>query len=221
MRILVYVEGRSDSAACEELFRPLISTGQERGIGIRFLPLSGKAQVLSQSPRKAAGHLLDNPEDYVLALPDLYPMAPYDGSADAHRSFEELDRVLRRRFIVEADRVGLAPALRDRFRVHCLKHDLEALLLASPTALRDRLRTSDALEGQWRRPVEDQNDMEPPKRIIEGLFRRYFRKRNYVDTLDAPWILARSSLEETARACPQRFAPFVRELQGLVGAPPR
>jgi hypothetical protein len=181
--------------------------------------LSGKAQILSQCPRKAAWHLLDHPEDYVLALPDLYPMAPYDGSVDAHRSFEDLERALRRRFVAEADRIGLAGTQRDRFRVHCLKYDLEVLLLASPAALRERLRTSDALEHRWRRPVEDQNDTQPPKRIIEALFRRYLRNRSYVDTMDAPWILARSSLEATERACPQRFAPFVGELRDFVGAP--
>jgi len=62
------------------------------------------------------------------------------------------------------------------FRIHCLKHDLEALLLAAPETLRQRLKTTAALQGRWRRPVEDQNDQQPPKRIIEDLFDQYRKK---------------------------------------------
>jgi hypothetical protein len=96
----------------------------------------------------------------------------------------------------------------------CLKHDLEALLLAAPAVLRDRLKTTDALLG-WRRPVEDQNDDKPPKRIVEDLFRKYRRKGEYVDTVDAVWILERANLEDVVTACQQHFAPFVRELRAL------
>lgn len=82
--------------------------------------------------------------------------------------------------------------------------------------LRERLKTKDALRDAWRRPVEDQNDQNPPKRVVEELFRRYRRKPGYVDTSDAVWILARASLEGVVAACPQRFGPFVRELRAII-----
>src|SRR5262249_20053200 len=133
---------------------------------------------------------------------------------DAHGSFDELERLLRSRFVDRAQKIGLPAAVQEHFRVHCLKHDLEVLLLACPERLRERLGTRDALQGRWRKPVEEQNDQQPPKRIVEGLFNRY-RKRRYADTVDAPWILSRASLEEVVALCAQRFRPFVDELRRL------
>jgi len=149
-------------------------------------------------------------------LPDLYPMARYAGTRNAHASFEELERLLLERFAARAARLGLADPVRKRFRIHCLKHDLEVLLLAAPDQLRARLRTDEALRNAWRQPVENQNDNHPPKRVIDDLFRRYRRKPGYVDTTDAPWILARADLGAVRAACPQHFSPFVTDLEVAV-----
>lgn len=215
MKVLVYVEGPADRNALDKLLAPIVSEGRRRGVGIRLVPLAGKSPVLDDSPRKAAEHLAEHPGDWVFALPDLYPMAVYDGTPNAHRSFAELEQLLMERFLARAKRVGVIEAVRARFRVHCLKHDLEVLLLAAADALRQRLRTKDVLRNQWRNPIEDQNDQAPPKRIVEALFERY-QKRKYVDTIDAPWILARASLEDVTAACPQHFARFVAELRQIV-----
>lgn len=144
-------------------------------------------------------------------------MASYNGTENEHRSFHDLERLLRKRFEERANQNRLDAAARNHFRIHCLKYDLEGLLLATPDALRQRLGTSDALRGQWRQPVEDQNDTKPPKRIVEDLFRRYRKRPGYLDTVDAPWILKRASLETIVGACPQRFGPFVSDLRVLAG----
>ncbi|MBI5479924.1 MAG: DUF4276 family protein [Deltaproteobacteria bacterium] len=217
MKVLIYVEGPSDRYGLEALLEPVLSEGQRHGVGIRLLPLKDKASILNDSARKAADHLAEHPEDWVFALPDLYPMSVYDGTPNAHRSFPALEQLLRARFAARAQKVGVPAAAHSRFRVHCLKHDLEVLLLAAPDQLRERLRTGDALRGRWRNPVEDQNDQQPPKRIVEALFDQYRKKPSYVDTVDAPWILKRASLEISTTACPQRFAPFVSELRRLAG----
>lgn len=177
MRVIVYVEGPSDQRALQALLRGVIDDGRGRGIGISFSPQGGKAPILSDVPRRAAEHLKQNPGDWVFALPDLYPMAYYDGTPSEHRSFAELSRLLQDRFTSRADRIGLPSDTRRHFRVHCLKHDLEALVLAAPDKLRERLKTKDALKGRWRTPVEDQNDARPPKRIVEELFRQYPKSR--------------------------------------------
>ena len=215
MKVLVYVEGPSDRSALEVLLEPIIAAGQQRRIGIRFLPLGGKAQILDDCGRKAADHLAEHPDDWVFALPDLYPMATYDGTANAHQSFSELEHIVRGRFLSRAEKVGVPLPAHTHFRVHCLQHDLEALLLAVPDALRQRLGTTDALHGHWRQPVENQNDHRPPKRVVEELFARYRRKPKYTDTVDAPWILKKATLAAVVAACPQRFAPFVAELRAL------
>lgn len=220
MKVLVYVEGPSDRSALQALLKPVIAEGRQHGVGINFSPLNDKAALLRDSGRKAADHLAENPDDWVFALPDLYPMAVYNGTDHEHHSFEELDQLLKERFNRRADKVGVPLHVRTHFRVHCLKYDLEGLLLAAPDALRKRLGTQDALHNRWRKPVEDQNDIQPPKRIVEALFDQYRRKPKYTDTVDAPWILERASLEAVVAACPQRFKPFVDELKTLASGKP-
>ena len=216
MKVIVYVEGPSDQKALAALLKPIIDEGRSKGIGISFSPQNGKSPILEDVPRKAAEHLKQNPGDWILALPDLYPMAMYDGTDNPHRSFAELVELLRQRFNTRAVKLDLPEETRQHFRVHCLKHDLEALILAAPEQLRDRLKTKDALRDWWRRPVEDQNDDRPPKRVVEDLFKKYRKNARYVDTSDAVWILERASLAEIDAACTQQFAPFVRELRAIV-----
>lgn len=214
-------EGPSDREALRGLLRTLLADGQRRRVGVQFIPLGDKAKILNTSAGKAARHLAEHPEDWVFALPDLYPMGSYDGTENEHRTFGDLERLLTERFEREARRQRVTPTAQAHFRVHCLKHDLEVLLLASPDQLRKRLGTDHALE-RWRSPVEDQNDRQPPKRIIEAVFEKYRRKPGYVETIDAPWILERASLEDVIARCSQCFAPFVSELRQLIesaGAP--
>jgi hypothetical protein len=210
MKVLVHVEGPSDRDALQALLRPIIEAPSARKLGITFVPHNGKAKLLRDAPRRAAEHLRENPKDWAFALPDLYPMAYY-----GHNSLAEMRQALQDEFAKSADRRQLSEEARARFRVHCLKHDLEALLLAVPELLRDRLDTKDALRGAWRLPVEDQNDHKPPKRIVEELFKKYRKNAGYKDTSDAFWILRRARLGDIERACPQCFAPFVRELRAI------
>ncbi|WP_309889884.1 hypothetical protein [Archangium sp.] len=62
--------------------------------------------------------------------------------------------------------------------------------------------------------MEDQNDTEPPKRVVERLFSKY-RKDRYIETTDAPWILERASPKDLCGACPQNFKPLFTELDRL------
>ncbi|WP_170229605.1 DUF4276 family protein [Polyangium fumosum] len=215
MKVIVYVEGPSDKSALEALLKPIIEEGRRNGRGISFSPQGGKAQILNDVPRKAAEHLKQHPQDWVFVLPDLYPMAYYDGGPNEHRSFPALRQLLQDKFKRWADKFGLSVETLDHFRVHCLKHDLEALLLAAPDALRARLKTKDKLHGHWRMPVEDQNDNKPPKRVVEALFEKYREKPKYIDTIDAVWILGRAVFSDVESACPQNFAPLVRELRSI------
>lgn len=214
MKVLVYVEGPGDRASLEKLFRATLEQGRRSKVSISFLPCGGKDWILQRLGRTAALHLKSNPEDYVFALPDLYPMAKYDRTPEVHRSFEQLRTLLTKRFLQEAEELSLPEAVRSHYRVHCLKHDLEALLLGAPDTLRLRLKTEEGIEKNWRKPVEDQNDNEPPKRVVERLFMKY-RKQRYIETTDAPWILERASAKDLCVACPQNFKPLFTELDRL------
>jgi hypothetical protein len=199
----------------EAVLRSLVARGKAKGVGVPILPQGDKNRLLKEVPRRAARHLSQNPADWIFALPDLYPMSTYVGTQDAHSNQQELRRLLLGRFTDEANRVALPVPIRQHFKAHCLKHDLEVLLLAVPDILRQRLGTGNQLRGAWRRPVEDQNDQQPPKRIVEQLFTTYRRKK-YVATVDALWILERAVLGDLEVGCPQCFGPFVDDLRAIL-----
>jgi hypothetical protein len=214
VKVFVYVEGPGDRISLEKLFRSTRDQGRTSKVSISFHDRGGKDWILQSLGRTAARHLKGSPDDYVFALPDLYPMAKYTRTEAAHPSFEQLKTLLQGRFHEEAEHFGLPEEVRSHYRVHCLKHDLEVLLLGSPELLRQRLKTDENIEKNWRKPVEDQNDQEPPKRVVERLFMKY-RKNRYIETTDAPWILERASARDLCVACPQNFKPLFTELDRL------
>jgi hypothetical protein len=63
------------------------------------------------------------------------------------------------------------------------------LLLAAVDQLRDHLDIQEQL-GNWRKPVEDQNQDTPPKRLVEQLYMQK-RGRAYRDTKDVVAVLSR------------------------------
>lgn len=215
MKVFVYVEGRSDSLGLETILSRLLDEARTIGVRVRFLPLRGKERVLRKAPSRAVVGLTTDPSSWHIALPDLYPMKQYDNTDFSHGSCGELRDLLTRQFREAAADKGLPSDAAERFRVHCLKYDLEVLLLAARKQLAERLGTEDRLRSAWRLPVEDQNDDKPPKKVVNGLFRKY-KKRAYSQILDAKPILEKADLNEVARACRQNFKPFVEDLRRII-----
>ena len=150
MKVLVYVEGPSDRDALAKLLRPLIGAGRANGVGVAFLPQGSKDALLDEVPRKAADYLAEKPDDWVFVLPDLYPMARYRGTKNQHESFAEFEKLVRARFDSRAAKVNVSQAAQARFRVHCLKHDLEARPRSMPRSVHLRAlhnASSDSLLG--------------------------------------------------------------------------
>lgn len=215
MEIFVYVEGRSDVGAMTELLKGLIARKQNSGVSIQFFEApSGdkKESVMRKVPLAAANILLNKPNSVVVAMPDLYPYNKYR----PHTTFAELEAIILDEFNRVLHGKGMADDVRyrQRFKVFCFKHDLEALVLAAEDALAIRLK-QDKLNVTWHVPVEDQNNDIPPKRIIEALFERYGQR--YTETVDTPLILGMSEYRKIADACPQCFKPFVEFLEGIQG----
>jgi hypothetical protein len=213
MRVCVYVEGPSDKAAMEALLRPLIEQQRQAGVAIHFFETPAgdrKTSVLTKVPMKAVDILANDPGSLVVALPDLYPA----DKAFPHRTAAELTGGIRRNFEAALQAKGLAgdARVRERFQVFCFKHDLEALLLAAHRELAVRLGAK-PLPVTWRVPVEDQDQENPPKHIVESLFAE--RGKRYRDTVDAPVILAGCQYQDIAERCPQCFGPFVEYLSQL------
>ena len=194
MKIWVYVEGESDQNALAALWGVWIQRLRPAGHGIKIVALANKAQFLRKVGHRAARVLCENNEDIVIGLPDLYPNKEFETTKYKHQDVVELKAVqvkevseaLRTVFNVNQARTK---QLLERFLPSALKHDLEMLLLAAQEQLRSYLGTSDQL-GDWRNPVEEQNQNQPPKHLVEHLFRtKSVRRRAYRDTKDASGIL--------------------------------
>jgi hypothetical protein len=182
----------------------------KRGNTIDFYPLNHKESLLNKGPTKAINILRNKPNSYVFLVPDLYP----PNKPFPHVNYMELKDGLNKRFDDELNRKRCDSRLADRFFVHCFKYDLESLILASEEALLSRLKRN-KFSQSWAKPVEDQDHNDPPKRVVETLFRDAGMK--YKGTADVPWILRRSSHQELIKKCPQNFRPFVEDLFRILG----
>ena len=211
--VIIYVEGPSDQAAMEALLEPLIEEKSREGIVITFsraLRGDRKRYILLEVPRRAVDIIISKPHTIVVAMPDLYPR----NKGFKHETFDELKTGILRNFSNALRHKGAADdsCVRERFRVFCFKYDLEALVLASQEALRKQLGI-DRLKVTWRTPVEDQDHDNPPRQIVESLFKEH--GQTYKTREHAPLILGASDYRDIAEKCPQCFKPFVEFLTDL------
>jgi hypothetical protein len=192
MRVYVFVEGAADRQALEVLWQGWRERLRAVGWGVAVIPLDDKSRVLRKIGHRAAEKLVASQQDLVVGLPDLYPIAQYRGTEYGHENLCQLQEIQKGR-VTDALRsiygksAGDMDGLMRRFLPSALKHDLEMLLLAARNELRAYLRTPDHL-GSWRHPVEDQNQQQPPKHIVEELFRTQ-RGWHYRDTIHAPAVM--------------------------------
>lgn len=87
LRVVIYVEGRSDTEALERLLRPPIDSKRAAGNRISFHegPAGDrKLTRVQQVPLRAANIVPNDAKSIVVALPDLYPPDP--GSPNKLRS---------------------------------------------------------------------------------------------------------------------------------------
>ncbi|MFZ3101733.1 MAG: DUF4276 family protein [Desulfitobacteriaceae bacterium] len=214
MRVIIYVEGISDKLAMEVLLRDLIIKKRLNGIDIGFFeapPGDKKESMINKVPSRAVNILRNGTEDIVIAIPDLYPK----NKGFPHNTHEELTIGIENIFKKEwLRKVGLDDArVYERFRVFCFKHDLEALILAAHEALQERL-DAQHLVPVWKIPVEEQNGLNPPKYIVEKLFKDHGQR--YREKIEAPLILGRADYQVIAERCNQCFKPFVIFLESLI-----
>lgn len=216
MKVWVYVEGPSDVSALDALWSPWKAQLKSGGIGFSIHNLKNKSQFLRKIGHRAAQKLVAEPQDLVVGFPDLYPAGNIFGDPFNHTDMATLRDVQQRHvrealkatFGIRQDKIE---AYLSRFYAGALKHDLEMLLLVAQDQLRSVLDTNESL-GNWIRPVEDQNNEKPPKRIVEELFRtRSRRKKAYRDTIHAPQVMKKASthidqllsLESGQLQCPE------------------
>ncbi len=221
MRVIIYVEGRSDKNAMEALLVNLIHKKSEEGVSIEFFPIKGgnndrggdaKKDLLLNAPTKAVDILCSTPNSIVILLPDLYPR----NRGFPHETFQQLEAGIMENFSQALQKKRIQDErLTERFRVFCFKYEMEALILAAESALKDKLGVTDItdLDVTWTIPVENQNHNRPPSEIVEQLFRNSGQKYN--KTVDPQLILRKTSYQEIAEKCTQCFKPFVEFIEGI------
>ncbi|MDD5559592.1 hypothetical protein [Candidatus Methylomirabilis sp.] len=188
MKVWVYVEGESDRIALNALWAKWRTALRQAGWGVQLIPLDDKSRFFRKIGPHATEKLLADPLDLVVGLPDFYPNQPFVGTPNQHATVNDLVNLQRKLVQDTITQKGLDAAnLIQRFHPSSLTHDLEMLLLAARDQLRAHLGTSDHL-GHWRHPVEDQNQDQPPKRVVQTLYLRK-KGRAYRDTKDAAAVL--------------------------------
>lgn len=196
MTVFVYVEGPSDVLALKELFRGYMQELRPRKHSLSFLSLKNKSNLLKKIGPRAAEKLVQNPNDRVVALPDLYPSRTYATTQYAHSDLGQLRERLRDlvKAALQAAPYRVRPPALDgamaRFYACALKHDLEMLLLSAWPSLQRHMGARLNPEKDWRQPAEDQDEDRPPKRVVEGLFKAR-AGRDYHETKDARVVLGR------------------------------
>lgn len=192
MKVWIFVEGDSDRIALNTLWVRWQDSLKRGYDGFRIIPLQNKSQFFRKIGHRAAEKLSNNQDDLVVGLPDLYPNSQYVNSQYKHDNVDELKEV--QKALVKENLIKVfkcsptqSETALERFYPTAFKYDLEMLLLAAIDELRKVLNTGDAL-GHWQHPVENQNQMSPPKRVVEALFRTR-RKISYRDTVHARAVL--------------------------------
>ena len=195
MNVWIFVEGQSDELALRALFQHWIVNLGNRGSSIRFIRLGGKNEFLKRIGDRGAEKLAGDRSDFVVTLPDLYPITGFTN----HRDFDSLcrfqtDQIRESLLATQRVRKDELESFLGRLRSSAFKYELEMLLLAASDALRAVLQTSQGLGQSFITPVEEQNLGSPPKKIVRDLFRlKSRRRREYRETTDAKDVLERVS----------------------------
>lgn len=221
MKVWVFVEGPSEVRALDAMWSKWKTNLGNKGCGIKLISLTNKPKLLKNVGQRVVEKLLNDNSDVAVGLPDLYPSREFANTEYRHRSTEELQELQKRLVRQALNRYGVRGtdivSYMSRFYASTLKHDLEVLLLAAPEQLKDRLDVSN-LTRSWRHPPEEQNQDQPPKRIVQALFRRHRRRKSYSQILDSVAILRDAELQDVTEQCPT-FRSMIDWIAKKTGVP--
>lgn len=196
MKVWVYVEGKSDKEALSVLWKEWKQKLGRKNWQIQCIPLKGKSRYFKSVGPRTAARLLQDKDDLVIGLPDLYPNREYAKTEYRHQNLQELKDVQRqlvKQSLLQQDNLAKIDSLMSRFYPSALKHDMEMLLLAALNhPLQSRRRENDA-SVKCRFPPEEQNQNRPPKKLVEEFFLAT-RNRSYREIADSFAILSETTL---------------------------
>lgn len=197
MKIIFFVEGPSDSLILNELFKikGYKNIIGQKGWGIPLpIDLKNKPNFMKKIGPRAAATLLMSDQNYVVAIPDFYPNSQFQGPPYQHANLPQLKTVLSD--LVKDSLINKFNCphnniqnILNRFYPTAFMHECEVLLLAVFTKLAQYIECTN-LNKRWNTNIEQQNQNNPPKKIIQEIFRTKSRtKRAYREITDGPAIM--------------------------------
>lgn len=196
MRIRILCEGRTE----EGLRKLLVKAVDIQGCGIKIKPYEGIATLLRKLDDQIKAELLSDAQ-VVFCLVDYYhyPLS----SEKVHLPFSQRLGAIKANMLEQID-----ASRRSAVRYHVVVHEVEAWILADEQVLAQRLKIKKP--PHWDQP-EIVNDMKPPAKVLEELFRTRLKRRydKYKDGVD---LLQKVDWQKVYAKCPT-FQQLVDDLR--------
>lgn len=189
MKIVLFVEGDTESKSVDRLFKRWLDRRLDPPIGLKVVNVKGASKYLSEIPRRVATYLVGKTGRDVVAAVGLLDL--YGLQYPPHLQNVE-DRFHWAKDSIEKD-VG-HPKFTQWFAVH----EVEAWLLAHPSVLPKAVAR--ALPKKCARP-ETVNFNNPPAALLDRLFRSKV-ERTYRKTIDGRRLFAELDPEVAYEKCP-------------------
>ncbi|MBI2872031.1 MAG: DUF4276 family protein [Chloroflexi bacterium] len=201
MTVKLYCEGGTEKGL-RRLLQPIREELRTRNLGLHIRTYEGVGQLLHKLP-SATRDSLSTGARAVFALVDLHgaPVSFPNPRAPARQRADWLREHLR---------TLIPEQYRNRFYPHVAVHELEAWILADPSGLRERLKTSSL--PSWPHP-ECVNDTTPPSDVLNGLFRARLKIR-YAKIKEGVPLLEKLNLDAVYKGCPS-FQLFIDDLRRI------
>lgn len=191
MRLVLLVEGQTEKRVVPPFVRRWLDPRTTKRIRVVADQIVGSARLIRDAERRVKLLLSERDVLAVFGLIDLYGASPSAGGGSV------ADRVRRLKAGIEnpVRKTGVGP---ERFRQFVAVHELEAWLLSQPEVFPSPVRMG--LEG-IRRPPEDVDFSEPPKRLLKRLYEHRL-KRDYRPMTDGTHLFAKLDPDTAYQRCP-------------------
>jgi len=215
LKIYIYCEGHTEDGL-KGLLRPVCEDLRKKKLGVKFRCREGIGNLL-----KDIGDLTERAVKTgaiaVFSLVDLYNVRnafpPNLENALGGRDWGKIRTAEKIDWLRENIKSRLiSPEYQPHFHSHVVVHEIEALMFADPITLSSKLC---GVKLKERRPPEEIDENEPPKKRIDDLFRKHTpSKHGYRPRLDGIKILSSLDLTAVCEKCPN-FTLFINDLRSI------
>jgi hypothetical protein len=203
MRFVLFVEGHTEKKSLPEFLKRWLDPRLSEPVKIKVVKFGGCGDYVKEMPKRALSHLNGPGHEEIIAaigLLDLYGPTFYPGSKT---TANERYKWAKKELETKVDH--------PKFRQHFAVHECEAWLLSDPDVLPSEV--SKKVPG---RPPEEVNFNEPPKKLLQKLYRERLQT-TYKEVTAGAELFAKLNPEVAHRKCP-RLRAMLEEMLSLAKA---